>query len=73
MKTAGLVAIVLVLVFAVLAVSPLFDLRDEGQAIAGLDASADTVFTQLTPLVVIVVGVVVVIVFIGILYYVFGR
>ena len=73
MKIAGLVAVVLALVFVVLAVSPLFDLRDEGQAISGLDASADTVFTQMTPLVVIVVGVVFVIVFIGSLYYVFGR
>ena len=73
MKMVGLVAIVLVLVFAVLAVSPLFDLRDEGQAIAGLDASADTVFAQLTPLVVTIIGIIFVVVFIGILYYVFGR
>ena len=73
MKIAGLVAIVLALVFVVLAVSPLFDLRDEGQAIAGLDASADTVFTQLTPLIVIVVGVIFVICFLGLLFYVFGQ
>lgn len=73
MKIGGLVAIVLALVFTVLALSPLFDLRDEGQAISGLDSSADTVFRQMTPLVVIIVGVVFVIVLIGILFYVFGK